>query len=338
MASSPIYNITESGSELMVGSVILEQSNSAILTLSNTRMVRFMTSTLVLTLLVFAALLSYATWLSIRVQKLAQAADNALGPKGEIHPDLPDSKARDEIGELSRSFTTLLDQADKNINYQFTLNDKLSHELRTPLSIVATSLEHIEHESQDSNLIPYLERLRKGVERLEITLEKMSAATRTKQTISDTPLENIDLLEVLPGCIEAYSDIYGNRFKFEQTALRTNIDGSGELIEQMLDKLIDNAVSFSKDNSPINILLSGKKDQILLSVTNKGPLLPEKIRDQLFDPLVSMRETHSDSLHLGHGLYIVRLIAEHLNGKVEANNLEDGTGVRFGIVLPVSVS
>ena len=338
MASSPIYNITESGSELMVGSVILEQSNSAILTLNNTRMVRFMTSTLVLTLLVFAALLSYATWLSIRVQKLAQAADNALGPKGEIHPDLPDSKARDEIGELSRSFTTLLDQADKNINYQFTLNDKLSHELRTPLSIVATSLEHIEHESQDSNLIPYLERLRKGVERLEITLEKMSAATRTKQTISDTPLENIDLLEVLPGCIEAYSDIYGNRFKFEQTALRTNIDGSGELIEQMLDKLIDNAVSFSKDNSPINILLSGKKDQILLSVTNKGPLLPEKIRDQLFDPLVSMRETHSDSLHLGHGLYIVRLIAEHLNGKVEANNLEDGTGVRFGIVLPVSVS
>ncbi|MDG2315817.1 MAG: ATP-binding protein [Gammaproteobacteria bacterium] len=338
MASSPIYNITESGSALMVGSVILEQSNSAILTLNNTRMVSFMTSTLVLTLLVFAALLSYATWLSIRVQKLAQAADCALGPKGEIRPNLPDSKARDEIGELSRSFTSLLDQADKNINYQFTLNDKLSHELRTPLSIVASSLEHIEYESKDKKLVPYLERLRKGVERLETTLEKMSVATRTKQTISDTTLEIIDLLEILPGCIEAYSDIYGDRFRFEQTAPRTNIEGSGELIEQMLDKLIDNAVSFSKDNSPINILLSGKKEQILLSVTNKGPLLPEKIRGQLFDPLVSMRETRGESLHLGHGLYIVRLIAEHHNGKVEANDLKDGTGVKFEIALPVSIS
>jgi two-component system, OmpR family, sensor histidine kinase ChvG len=338
MASSPIYNVTESGSNEPVGSVILEQSNSAILTLNNTRMVDFMTSTLVLTLLVFAALLSYATWLSIRVQKLAQAADSALGPKGEIRPDLPDSKTSDEIGELSRSFTSLLDKVDKNRNYLVTLKDTLSHELRTPLTIVTSSLEHIEHESQDTKLIPYLERLRKGVERLETTLEKMSAATREEQIISDTKLEVIDLLDVLPSCIEAYKIIYQNHdFIFENTASQTNIDGSDELIEKILEHLINNAVSFSENNSPINILLSGTKEQVLLSVTNKGPLLPEKIKGQLFDPLVSMREIHGDSLHIGHGLYIVKLAAEHQNGKVAGNNLKDGTGVRFEIALPVSV-
>jgi dedicated sortase system histidine kinase len=317
------------------GAVVLEQSSDAILTLKDKELVWFINVTLVSTLLVLASLLSYATWLSLRVQKLAQAADNALGPKGEIRPDLPGNKARDEIGDLSRSFTHLLDQVDKNTNYLITLKGKLSHELRTPLSVVASSLENIEQESQDTKLTPYLERLRKGVQRLENTLNSMNEATRMEQMISSTKPEVIDLLDVLPGCLEGYRGVHQNHsFIFENTAPQTNIDGSGELIEQMLDKLIDNAASFSPNNSPIKVILSGTQEQVFLSVTNKGPSLPKKIRAQLFDPLVSMRKPRDKNLHLGLGLNIVELVVKFHNGKVQANDLQDGTGVRFEITLP----
>ena len=66
------------------GAVLLEQASDPILTLTNRALVRLMTLTLLATLVVGIGLLGYATWLSLRVRRLANAAHTALGPRGEI--------------------------------------------------------------------------------------------------------------------------------------------------------------------------------------------------------------------------------------------------------------
>jgi K+-sensing histidine kinase KdpD len=58
------------------------------------------------------------------------------------------------------------------------------------------------------------------------------------------------------------------------------------------------------------------------------------MRHQLFDSLVSVRESHGDKPHLGLGLHIVMLIAEFHRGQVAAENLDDGSGVSFVVELP----
>ena len=67
-----------------------------------------MIATIVGSVLAAAALLAYATLLSIRIRRLARAAEGALAPTGEIATQLPGHSARDEIGDLSRSFEDLL--------------------------------------------------------------------------------------------------------------------------------------------------------------------------------------------------------------------------------------
>ena len=100
----------------------------------------------------------------------------------------------------------------------------------------------------------------------------------------------------------------------------------------MLDKLVDNAVDFSADGDTVTIGLDSADAAFRLSVANPGPQLPERMRAQLFDSMVSVRS--GDDQHLGLGLYVAKLIAEGHNGSIDASNTDDG--VIFDVVLPVA--
>jgi len=77
------------------------------------------------------------------------------------------------------------------------------------------------------------------------------------------------------------------------------------------------------------LLLRG--DEVRLVVENDGPPLPAGLEDKLFESMVSARSGRDDTVHLGLGLNIVRLIAEFHGGGVHAENRPDGNGVRISI-------
>ena len=108
------------------------------------------------------------------------------------------------------------------------------------------------------------------------------------------------------------------------------------LVAQMLDKLVDNAASFTPEGGRITLALDCDGSQVDISVSNDGPLLPEAMQQQLFDSMVSVREK-SERVHLGLGLHIVRLIVDFHGGTVWAENREDGSGVTFVAALPLSI-
>jgi signal transduction histidine kinase len=102
---------------------------------------------------------------------------------------------------------------------------------------------------------------------------------------------------------------------------------------QLLDKLVDNARDFTPQNGLIEVSLRTESKYHLLSVFNQGSALPEELATDIFSPFVSVRSSGHEG-HLGQGLLIARLIAEHHGGRIQASN-ENG-GVRFTVALPES--
>jgi signal transduction histidine kinase len=139
---------------------------------------------------------------------------------------------------------------------------------------------------------------------------------------------------VLASTVIAYADAWPERrFSLVSDGGSTPMHGSPELIIQMLDKLVDNAVGFSAEGDDIVIRLATRPGAWMLSVTNPGAPLPARMRSQLFDSMVSVRANESGK-HLGLGLFIARLIAEGHGGSIAAFDVDGG--VTFEVQLPAN--
>jgi len=314
-----------------IGAIVLQQGTDAILSLTNRGLVRLMNVTLIATLIVAATLLGYASWLSRRIRRLSVAAEEAL--EGDrLRSTLPSASARDEVGDLSRSFSHVLQQLGDYNDYLRTLASKLSHELRTPLAIVTSSLENLEHEPLNEASSGYAARARDGADRLRRILTAMSEASRVEELMQHAETEKFDMCAVLASTVAAYRDVYTNRtFSFNTDLEHAPTRGSPELIIQMLDKLVDNAVGFSAAGDEIVFELRALNTSWQLAVSNPGPALPERMRSQVFDSMVSMRP-EQDNKHLGLGLYVAKLIAEGHGGRIDAENTADG--VKICVTIP----
>lgn len=319
---------------MTIGAIVLQQGTDAILSLTNQGLARLINVTLIATLLVAVTLLGYATWLSRRIQRLSSAAEQAL-EGGDLHSELPSAYAGDEVGDLSRSFSHVLRQLGDYNDYLRSLASKLSHELRTPLAIVTSSLENLEHEPLNKASVGYARRARDGADRLRRILTAMSEASRVEELMQHAEPEVFDLCAALTSTVAAYRDVYSNRsFDIKTDLDSAEIQGAPELIIQMLDKLVDNAVDFSADNDTITIGLRRDDSSLTLTVANPGPPLPERMRTQLFDSMVSLRPRDDDK-HLGLGLYVAKLIAEGHRGTISADNTD--AGVEFTVTLPIEL-
>jgi dedicated sortase system histidine kinase len=317
----------------ILGAVVLQQGTDAILSLRTEGLSRLIYLTLVTTFVVAGGLLGYATWLSRRIRSLSIAAENALESEN-LTSALPSALAEDEVGDLSRSFSWVLQQLGEYNDYLRSLASKLSHELRTPLAIVTSSLENLEHETLNEASLGYTERAREGADRLRRILSAMSEASRVEELMSHAEPEQFDLRAVLDSTTSAYRDVYKERsFSFSSDLNEARATGSPELLIQMLDKLVDNAVDFSKDNDEIDLNLTSQDNMYELSVTNPGPPLPERMRSQMFDSMVSVRGVEN-TRHLGLGLYVAKLIAEGHGGQIRADNVDGG--VCFTVTVPRS--
>jgi len=332
-AAHPIWNGDE-----VVGAVVVEESTNPILSVRSLALERLVVLTLVVFSAAAAVLFWFATRISTRIRRLRDEAETAIDAHGRLaHPHtrlLTAQDASDEIGDLSRSFSAMLAKLSQHHAYLESMASRLSHELRTPIAVVRSSLENLKLAPADGRV--YIERAEEGLRRLGTILTRMSEATRLEQGLASLEREPFDLAAVVAGCVEGYRLAYpGQPFELGLPREKANASGSPDLAAQLLDKVVANAVDFSAAGGrgrPIRISVAVADGLIELGVENKGPLLPEAMREKLFESMVSVRaERHGEGTsaepHLGLGLYIARLIAEFHGGEVRARNLASGEGV-----------
>ena len=278
------------------------------------------------------ALLLFASVLSWRIQRLSAAASKAVSDDGRVADEFPRSKVADEVGELSRQYGDLLARVRRYNDYLHGLSRKLSHELRTPIAVIQGSLDNLEA-SDESRKASYIERAREGLARLQRILTAMGEASVLEDSIRSQALEPTNLNNLLNEIFPVYRDLYPEQ-QITILAPPSNavVNAAPELLVQTLDKLMDNAASFTPPRGSIQLRLLEAGKHWQMQVANQGPPLPDEMGDALFEAMVSRREPDSGDVHLGLGLHIVRLVMDHHGGKVVAENTEDG--VVFTLVLP----
>lgn len=318
----------------VIGAVVLETRSEGLLLMTNRALGRFSLIALLLVVVLAVGLWLFASRLSRRVQRLSGAVSRAMDESGKVS-ELPLTGSADELGDLARNTEKLLRAVTQYTSYLQKLAGRLSHELKTPIAITRSSLENLASQNLEPQAQQYLIRAQEGLDRQAAIVRAMSEAQRLEGAVKTADWDNINLAEMLEHTVAAYRTVNPSRtIKFDCPVSGCLLRCAPDLISQALDKLVDNAIGLSADDCEINISLQQEGSACLISVSNAGSRLPEVLHEQLFDSLVSLRESGGGGQHLGLGLYIVRLVAEAHGGSVSAHNLPNDDGVEFIISLP----
>lgn len=277
-------------------------------------------------------LLLYAAILAERIRRLRDAAEGSVGADGRVQKIPPSPRARDEIGDLGRSVGRLLTRLRSHQEYLRTLADKLTHELRTPLAGIRTSLDNLAHAETDEDKHLYLDRAEAASARLGRILRAMGQASRLEESLVTDAPEPVDLSALLEQYVTTRQGMHPDRrIRFDVRERPVPLAGSPDLIWQMLDKLMDNAVAFTPEGGRIEVRLGRDGPHAVVAVRNQGSPLPDELGEAVFESMVSRRPRDDGEAHLGLGLYVARLIVEHHAGDIRARNVTGG--VEFKVRL-----
>jgi len=321
----------------VLGAVVVDQNMNGIRTFRNQALETLFNTMLAVLLTVVLGLLFFASRISQRVRLLRNQAEKIIDDSGRIKNTIVASKTSDEIGDLSRSFSNIVERLTQYTSYLENMSSRLSHELRTPVTVVRSSLENLSMVSSQEESVIYIERAEEGIRRLNTILTNMSEATRLEQMLQTSDKERTDLAAVIRGCVEGYQMAYpGTQFELDIISRPIFVNGVAEHIAQLMDKLIANAVEFSFDERPVKVTCHSMRDHAIVKVINEGPYLPEEMKGRLFDSMISVRPQEKQRQpHLGMGLHIARLIAEFHGGQIRADNLSDAEGVAITVIFPL---
>ena len=334
MAANPIWSGTS-----VIGSVIVEQSSNEVLSKQREALENVISVTLIVLIVVLASILYFASRLTLRIRRLRDSAEIAIDRHGRLKEGskLAESRAGDEVGDLSRSIGNMLQRLSQYTQYLRGLPDTLAHEVSNPLNVVNSSLENLTNEFKGSKESTYYKRAQKGLKRIQSILKNLTEAANLEQALEAETFVIFDVAKL----VQSYKEVYQSSnpeqsFIFEALAKPLIIEGTPDHIAQMLDKLIDNAMDFAITGSSIILRVRRDEDMAIIEVINEGKNLPSGMAERVFEPMVSLGRTDATKTRLGMGLYIVRLIATYHGGNVQAADLRVKKGVKFIVSLPIA--
>lgn len=333
MSAHPVYL-----GDSVLGAVIVEQSSNQLLQQQQSLLENVISVTLLVLLTVVAAILLFASRLTVRIRRLRNATDNAIDRDGRIiNAKLSaDAKSGDEIGDLSRSVSNMLERLSQYTSYLRGLPDTLAHEVSNPLNVVNSSLHNLSQENPTVADSKYLERATNGINRIGSILHNLTEAANLEQALQSETREIFDLAELIESYVDGYT-ISNPRQNFD-VVIHTRplkVEAAPDYIAQVLDKLVDNAIDFAAPDTAIVFKLQRINDYAQIDVINFGSSLPDGMSERIFEPLVSLGRKDAQKSRLGMGLYVVKLIANFHGGEVIARNLTGADGVIFSFTLPM---
>lgn len=217
----------------------------------------------------------------------------------------------------------------------------VSHELKTPLTVIHGSVETLLDGAKDSpkDAEKFLQTIKKHSERLSALINDIMSLSKIEQAdeLKAKSKKSIKLCDA----VSVACDIVKEKAEKRNVAIKVEcpsditLNADGQMVEQALVNLIDNAVKFSPIKDHVLVTAKSSANFAEITVTDHGPGIQEKHIPFIFERFYRCDKGRSRSEGgTGLGLAIVKHIAQFHNGSVTVQSQPDVATV-FTIKLPL---
>lgn len=248
---------------------------------------------------------------------------------------------RDEVGTLTQSIHEMTLDLQKRTNRAETFSTDLAHEIRNPLASLKGASELLDKTTEQKDREKLLNIINHDVERIERLITDYTQMLKDEASLSREKMVKIDLGLIIKNVVEDFKqNIVSLNKKIEIQIVSKNIKqkilnilGIESRIEQVIANLLENALSFSQNNTKIFVEVEELNDDFLIIVKDQGPGFKEKNIENIFKRFYSNRPKNFGE-HSGLGLNIVKNIVELHKGKIKALNRIDTKGAQLEVMFP----
>ena len=247
----------------------------------------------------------------------------------------------DEIGKLTQSIDEMTKELQQRTNRAETFSNDLAHEIRNPLASLKSASELLDKTTEKNEGEKLLKIINHDVERIERLITDYTQMLKDEASLSREKMSKINLVEIVNSVVEDFNQDLINQNKKIEISVINNIKsknghfifGISNRLEQVVANLLDNSISFSKENQKIEISLEETSSNLLVSVKDEGPGFAETSPQKIFKRFYSNRPT-SFGKHSGLGLNIVKNIVQLHKGTIAASNRLNAKGAQVEVLLP----
>jgi two-component system, OmpR family, sensor kinase len=252
---------------------------------------------------------------------------------------IPQPEADDEVAELAHTLEDMLQALDTaraetetTLVRQREFVADASHELRTPLTSVLANLELLAEQVDDEDAQAAVASALRSSHRMRRLVADLLLLARADAGRS-APHRPVDLAQVLVEVAAELEPLAGRGERHLTIAAHEPlvIDGARDELHRLALNLIENALRHTPAGTHVHAALTGAGDDVVLTVEDDGPGIPDELRPRLFERFVRGRGDSGGGS--GLGLSIVRAVAVAHGGSVAVEHAPSG-GARFVVRLP----
>lgn len=214
----------------------------------------------------------------------------------------------------------------------------VSHDLRSPLTSVLGYTELVERIGPlNEQQVEFLNRIRSSVQSITSLVNELLDLSRLEAGF-DTRREKVHFENVMNFALDTLDSqlkLKNLNVEIEMGKDLPELRGNPIRLRQLLDNLLGNAVKYSPEDSTIRISLHAEDKQIIFSIEDDGPGIPQTEQARIFEKFYRASNVPDEVGGSGLGLAIVKSIVDSHQGRIWVESVP-GAGSTFCVVLPAN--
>ncbi|REL35013.1 sensor histidine kinase [Thalassotalea euphylliae] len=220
-----------------------------------------------------------------------------------------------------------------------TMSVGIAHDLKTPLSRVANRLQLMQQDIDDPRMTA--EHLEQCIEQVNVVISTFTSIVRLSEIESGQRKQSfsrLNLSTLIQEMAENYEPLFSDSGRTLDISVVDDVYCSGDkdLLNQMLNNLLENALEYSEANAKVWIRLQHHTSGVLLQVGDSGPGISTSDQERVFSRFYR-GDISRNKPGNGLGLSIVKAIVNLHDAPISILPKQAGvTGAVFNIVIPIS--